>query len=86
MDKERFKQLKSIVNLDYQNRHDSPQLYFTLDDLKWFIATIELTPIGDLSVIESLIAERKMYMEQIAELQEEVRLWREIGESCECNN
>lgn len=33
MDKERFEQLKAIVNLG----HHTPQMYFTVDDLKWLI-------------------------------------------------
>jgi hypothetical protein len=41
MDKNRFETQKEMVYLDYTNRHDSPQLYFTVDDLKWLIEQTE---------------------------------------------
>lgn len=41
MEKDRFEQLKCIVELDYKDRHDAPSLYFTHDDLKWLIKQSE---------------------------------------------
>jgi hypothetical protein len=41
MDKNRFETQKEMVYLDYTNRHDSPQIYFTVDDLKWLIEQAE---------------------------------------------
>jgi hypothetical protein len=42
LDKLRFNQLKTFVELDYKGRHDLiPQFHFQVEDLKWFIEQAE---------------------------------------------
>lgn len=41
MDKVRFNQLKSLVELDHRIRQDMPQLYFHSEDLKWLFKQAE---------------------------------------------
>ena len=42
MDRLRFSQLKTFVELDYKGRHDIiPQFHFQTGELKWFIQQAE---------------------------------------------
>lgn len=42
MDSDRLKYLKEVIDLDYTDRHDMPQLYFTIDDLKFLITQVSV--------------------------------------------
>lgn len=61
MELERLNHLKAIVNLDYENRHDNPQMYFTWEDLKWLVAQAEKA--------EQYKKEKKMYGDWVNKLQ-----------------
>lgn len=37
MDKNRIKDLKSIINSDFRERHDIPQCHFSIGELKWLL-------------------------------------------------
>jgi hypothetical protein len=41
MDKKRLKELKAMMSISYKDRHDIPQLYFTVNELKWLIEQAE---------------------------------------------
>lgn len=42
MTNDRLEFLKTMINLDYQNRHDIPQMHFTVADLQHFVEQAEL--------------------------------------------
>lgn len=41
MDEKRLSFLKATLEVDFKDRHDIPQLHFTVSELKWLIKTIE---------------------------------------------
>ena len=41
MEQQRFDCLKKLIHSDFKDRHDIPQIYFTISELQWLFAKIE---------------------------------------------
>ena len=72
MDNKRFEHLKSVVNLDYEDRHDLPQMYFTWEDLKHLIAQTEKV-YGQADLLRQYRQENKQIKEAYQDREDDIK-------------
>jgi len=60
MDKQRFRHLNITLNQNFSERHDIPQMHFTMTDLKWLMEQAQR--VDELEKeLEEMTEDRNMY-------------------------